>query len=211
MKWYVVCGVALCSTVAMADPMVSYGDLPPQPPAQAPHGVSLEAGPSVGRVEALQGDVMTTEGAHFATHISVSHIFYIGGELDYSQFSGTGPAQLDMGTTMLPMQPNLGTDVPLAGHAITLGGVVGARAFAGMFSGGVELGIGERNLQIHDVTASIGGGYWTTVYDARARFDVWATPRITVGAIADEELQDFHDTSIALVLGIHSLPYDAAR
>jgi hypothetical protein len=215
MKLYVACGVAFCSSVAMADP-VMFGDEPPAPPVQAPHGVSLEIGPSIGRVEALQGAVLPTEGAHFATHISISHIFYLGGEVDYSRISGNGPAQIENALPGSPTittapQPNLGMDVPLQGNATTVEALVGARAFAGMFSGGLELAVGERDLQIHDVQASIGGAYWTTVYDARVRFDVWATPRISVGAIADEALQDFHDTSIALVVGIHALPYDAAR
>jgi hypothetical protein len=200
----------------MADPAVMFGDEPPKPPVQTPHGVSLEIGPSVGRVEALQGAVLPTEGVHFATHIAIGHILYIGGGVDYSRISGNGPAQLESAlpgspTTGTTSQPNLGMNVPLEGNATTVEALVGGRAFAGMFSGGVELAVGERDLQIHDVQASVGGAYWTTVYDARVRFDVWATPRLSVGAVADEALQDFHDVSIALVLGVHSLPYDAAR
>ena len=45
-----------------------------------------------------------------------------------------------------------------------------------MFSGGLELAVGERDVNVHDMQASGGGAYWSAVYDARVRFDVWATP-----------------------------------
>src|SRR6185503_4035561 len=126
--------VVFCGSVAMADPML--GDVPPRPPEQAPHGVSLEIGPSLGRVEPVTGTVLTTEGVHFAPHVSINRICYFGGELDLARLSGDGPAEPESTMTSasnFPMQPSLGTIVPLAGTAATVEGVVGARAFAGMF------------------------------------------------------------------------------
>lgn len=213
MKRYAWLGVVFCGTAA-ADPMIEDGI--PAPPVQQPHGASLDVGAVVGRVEPLSGTVMTSEAVRIAPRIAINHVFYIAGELTVGRLSGDGPSQRDTipepGTTSNPNpDPRAGMNVALMGTAATVEAVIGARGFAGMFSGGVELAAGARSIHVEDAGDSVGQLLWTTVYDARARFDVWATPRLSVGAIAELGFEDRNDVSLGLVLGFHMMPYDAAR
>src|SRR5580704_549029 len=212
MKRLACLGVLFCGTAA-ADPMVE--DNVPAPPVQQPHGASLDVGTSIGRVEPMSGTVLTDEAVRISPHIAINHIFYIGGEFGIGRLSGNGPSQADS----LPIKgpgsglpdPNAGMVVPLAGTAATVEAVVGARGFAGIFSGGVELAAGARSVHLEDAGDSGTTLLWSTIYDARARVDVWPTPRLSVGATAELGFEDRNDVSLGLVVGFHMMPYDAAR
>ncbi len=215
MKRFAWLGVLFCGTAA-ADPMVE--DNIPAPPVQQPHGASLDVGTSIGRIEPVSGAMLTDEAVHISPRIAINHIFYIGGEFGVGRLSGTGPSQRDTipepngssGGQTNP-DPRAGMDVALEGTAATVEAVIGARGFAGMFSGGVELAAGARSVHLEDVGDSGAPLFWTTIYDARARVDVWPTPRLSVGAMAELGFENRNDVSLGLVVGFHMMPYDAAR
>jgi hypothetical protein len=202
--------------IAAADPMPESPI--PTPPVQAPHGISVDLGGMLGHVSPFSGTVLTYESIHIAPHVSISHLFYLGAEIDIGRITGDGPDQYSgiVGGAATDgngpsMSPGTGPIVPLQGSLAQIEVVAGMRAFTGPFSGGVELAAGEQDVHLHDLGIGSGGIYWNNVFDARGRFDVWITPRITFGAIADVGLANDHDVSVGLVAGFHTLAFDAAR
>lgn len=208
--------VVFCGRVAAADPMTET-DIP-APPAQQPHGLSVDLGATFGHVQPFDGTVLTAETFHVASHIAVSHLFYLGAQLDIGRLTGDGPDQqasiVRGGATDgngETMSPGAGAIMPLEGSIAQIEVVAGMRAFTGPFSGGVELAAGEQDLHVHDLGAGAGGIYWNNVFDARGRFDYWITPKLSIGAVADLGLQTYHDVSVGLVAGFHMMSYDATR
>jgi hypothetical protein len=214
---YAWLGVAAFCGTAAADPTINIGDMAdmPKPPEQAPHGVSLEVGPEIGHIAFVQAPLTTqthatTKGVHFGPHINLSRNFYLAAGLDVAWFSTNGVNQ----EQVLNYNPvdSSGMIVPIDGSFTTLTAAVGAREFVGAFSGGVELGGGVRYLQVHDVTASsLGTGYVNAVGVARARIEFWMTTHLTLTAVAEMDLQEARDVNFGIMLGAHSLRYDAAR
>jgi hypothetical protein len=215
MKKYALLVVAFCGGVAAADPMTESGV--PAPPEQNPHGFALEVGPLFGRVDlALPGKAAmtkaTAEMVHFAPHLNLNSFLYLAVGIDVGRLTATGPSQTSIVTDPTEYDPtaNMG-NVPLEGSIAQFTGAVGVRGFAGMFSGGGELAAGARSLHVENVGQTGGNGFFDTVYQLRGRFDVWPTEHLTVGALAQVDLQEFHNLSAGIVIGWHFLPYDAAR
>jgi hypothetical protein len=212
---YAWLGVAAFCGTAAADPTIDIGGAPPAP-EQAPHGLSVEAGFELGRLAFLQDPLKTdthatTEGVHVEPRINLSRYFYAALGFDVAWFNTNGVNQ-ESDPTFSGTDEN-GTIVPISGTMTTITAGIGARAFAGAFSGNVELGGGERYTALHDMgVSSYGTTYLDTVGVARASLEFWMTPHFTVAAAAEMGLQQHgHDMSFGLMLGAHALAYDAAR
>ncbi|HEY1547593.1 MAG TPA: hypothetical protein VGG28_07230 [Kofleriaceae bacterium] len=216
---YVWLGVAAFCGTAAADPMIDIGGAP-APPEQAPHPVSLDIGPEFARVGVAFPEEMgsptlhaNAEAAHIGVRVNASEHFYAVLGVDAGHLSLTGP-YIDSsvpGNPEVPGDPAHGMTESLSGTLVQMTGAVGARAFAGMFSGGAELGGGVRYTTVHDANST-----WSLVsYDpigvARGRVEFWMTPRLTLSALAEVDLQDVRDASFAITFGLHTMDYDAAR
>jgi hypothetical protein len=216
---YAWLGVAAFCGTAAADPLIDIGGAPAAP-EQAPHPLSLDVGPEFGLVgiafpqEPGSPTIRAhAEEVHVGVRLNATQHFYAVLGLDAGHLSLTGP-YLDSGSPGNPEDPGdpaHGMSTSLTGTIVQVTGAVGARAFAGMFSGGAELGGGMRYTTVHDAGSTWGMFAYDAVGVARGRVEFWMTPRLTLAALAEIDLQDLHDESIALTFGLHTMPYDAAR
>ena len=218
MKCALVGVVVFCGSAA-ADPVLLEDNVP-KAPEQAPHPLALEVGAEVGRVDIgfpqaanMPTSRATAEGVHVGVRVNATRYLYAALGVDVSHVSLTGP-YVDTGvpgSPVMPGDPGYGTTVALEGTMTKITGAVGARAFAGMFSGGVELGGGMRYYNVRESTTTWGMYAYDAVGVARGRIEFWMTPRLSLAALAEVDLQDAHDMAFAVMFGAHTMAYDAAR
>lgn len=218
MRKYAPLVVVFCGGVAAADPVAESNITPPPaPPEQDPHGISVEIGPMIGRVNVpLPGiaanTLATAEMVHFAPHINLNSFLYFGAGVDIGRLTGNGPSQPALITGAVGQDPgeNMG-NVSLEGSIAEISAAVGVRGFVSIFSGGGEIAAGYRDMHMENVGTSGGNSLFDTVYQARGRFDVWPSPRFSIGVLAELDVQELHAFSAGLMFGYHFLPYDAAN
>jgi hypothetical protein len=213
-KWpAIVFVVGVVGGTAAAEPEVNVL-APPQAPVQTPHGVWLDVGVVYGRVGG-DGQSFTTEMVQFAPHLALSHLFYVGVELDAGRLADrTGTLMQD------PLLGVVAENMDQTGEVAMAKALVGARGMVGPFSAGGELAVGVQSLVVREQLVALGGasnvdgdtGGFSTIYEAHGRFDFWATPKLTIGALATVNLVSARDDlSFGLVVGYHFLPYDGVR
>jgi hypothetical protein len=135
----------------------------------------------------------------FATRAWFGRHMYFGGEADFGQLSAdvNSPANVLARSDSMTVTNNVTGDI---GEARV---VAGASAGAGAFSGGAELATGVRYTTFRDdPNQEAGSADAAFVIEARGRLDFQVTHVLTVGAVAGVDLQDRHDVSVGLVLGM---------
>lgn len=211
----------LVGGAAVADPYY----LPPEDgmaAAPALHGSKLGGGwldfdYLWGHFTPVAGTTMTADLVRFGPRVAIGRFLYVGAEIDVGALSGASGAP----TTALArdgatspsstpgaadMMASIGGGTYVAGKALA-----GARMFLGPVSGSVELAAGVRDYVLHDAVDRSLGGYFGSAYEAHARIDLWATSKLTIGALANTDLANKSDFSVGVVLGVHFRRYDGAR
>jgi hypothetical protein len=206
--------VGMVGGTAAAEPEVNVL-APPMAPAQNPHGLWLDFGVVYGRVGGA-GQSFTTEMVQFAPHLALSHLLYAGAEFDGGRLADRTGTLMQDPTTGLVIANNIENTGEVAMAKL----LVGARGMVGLFSAGGELAVGFQDLVVREQLVANAGaaiadgdtGGFSTTYEARGRFDFWATPKLTIGALATVNMVSARDDlSIGLVVGVHFLPYDGIR
>jgi len=143
---------------------------------------------------------VTAKLIRFGTRAWFGRHAYFGGEADFGQISvdTNDPANALARTDS--MMPPTNTVTGEIGEARV---VLGASTSAGAFSGGAELASGVRYTTFRDDPHQEAGfADAAFVVEARGRLDLQITRVLTVGAVAGVDLQDRHDVSVGLVLGM---------
>jgi hypothetical protein len=213
-KWpAIVLAVGVVGGTAAADPEVNVL-APPLAPVQTPHGIWLDVGVVYGHVGG-DGQSFTTEMVQFAPHLALNRLIYVGAELDAGRLTNRS------GTLMQdPLKGVVATNIEDSGDIAMAKALIGARAMVGLFSAGGELSVGIQNLSVREQLVALGGasnvdgdtGGFSTIYEAHGRIDFWATPKVSIAALATVNLVSARDDlSMGLVVGYHFLPYDGVR
>jgi hypothetical protein len=214
-KWpTIVLVLGVVGGTAAADPEVNVL-APPPVPAQKPHGLWLDFGVVYGHVGG-DGQGFTTEMVQLAPHLALSRLIYVGAEFDGGRLADRTGTLMQDPTTGLVIASNIEDSGEVAMAKL----LVGARALVGPFSAGGELAVGLQSLIVREQLVANAGaaiadgdtGGFSTTYEARGRFDFWATPKLTIGALASVNIVSAReDLSMGLVVGVHFLPYDGVR
>ncbi|HEX7703990.1 MAG TPA: hypothetical protein VF403_24780 [Kofleriaceae bacterium] len=179
-----------------------------QSPAQT-SGMWLDFGAGVDRVVAGNGNVYNGQFVRFAPLTTIQRHFYIGAEIDVGSFDGT-PIPTDSASrgTMTGGGSTMTADAQ-AGTLCAAKAVAGARAMAGIFSGGVELASGIQYTELTTTagTNNVGHG----VIEARGRLDLWFSPHVSIGGMVGTDLTEKNNMTAGLQLGFHFEPYDHSR
>ena len=207
----VVASLFVAGTAA-ADPEIIVGPSDTAPVARAVYvdqrpptsGMWIDFGAGVQRIAPGNGSVYDGKFVRFAPLTTIHRHFYLGAEIDVGSFddNATKPTSAARGgsTTM----------DGVTGALCSAKVVVGARAMAGIFSGGVELAGGVQYTELTTVslgTNEIGRG----VIEARGRLDLWFSPHVSIGGMVGTDLTEKDNMTAALQLGFHFEPFDHSR
>jgi hypothetical protein len=204
----VVASLFIAGTAA-ADPELVIGPSDVAPNADAAYaayasrhqaGMWLDFGVGVDRVAPGNGGVYQGQFVRFAPQAVLSRHFYVGAELDIGRFDGNAVANdstaaRGTGSVMAPSGVTGTTGAAMA--------LVGARATAGIVSGGVELAGGVR---IDSVTNSsmVSTGANGGVIEAHGRLDLFVTPGLSVGGMVGTDLTEKDNMTATLQLSFHT-------
>jgi hypothetical protein len=143
--------------------------------------------------------LVTAKIVRFATRAWFGRHAYFGGEADFGQLS----VDINSPANVLARSDSMTTTNDVTGEIGEARVVLGASAGAGAFTGGAELASGIRYTTFRDDPNQPGGFADTNfVIEARGRLDFQLTRVFTVGAVAGVDLQDRHDVSVGLMLGM---------
>lgn len=198
MKSALALAVILASSVAAADPMDAEYLLH----RSRDTGMWLDLGAMWERVDPGNGEGYAGKLVHFAPHVMLNRMFYLGGEVEIGTITGTSQALLaSRGGVMQPVDPSV------HGSLAAIKGVVGLRARAGMITGGAELAAGIRHANLEDaMDVEITGVADKTVVEAHGRLDLWVSRALSIGAIAGVDLLDSTNVMVGIDLGLHFEP-----
>ena len=142
---------------------------------------------------------VTGKLVRFATRAWFGRHAYFGGEADFGQLS----VDVDSPANVIARSDSMTATNNVTGEIGEARVVLGASTSAGAFSGGAELASGVRYTTFRDdPTQEAGYADATFVIEARGRLDFQLTRVLTVGAVAGVDLQDRHDVSVGLMLGM---------
>jgi hypothetical protein len=173
-------------------------------------GMWIDAGAGVERIHPGDNNTYGAEFLRFAPQASIDQHIYIGAELDVGQIdrviaSNNGTPR----TTGMDPAP---TDLGATGSVVATKAFIGARAIAGIVSGGAELAGGIR----HEGLSNKYGAETVlsadqAVFEVHAHLEAWVTPKLTVGGIVGVDLADSQNLMMGLQVGLHFDRYDHAR
>lgn len=142
---------------------------------------------------------VTAKLVRFETRAWFGRHMYFGGEADFGQLS----VDVDTPANILARSDSMTVTNNVTGEVGDALVVVGASTGAGAFSGGAELASGIRYTTFRDDPNQEAGFADTElVLEARGRLDLQLTRVFTLGAVAGVDLQDRHDVSVGLMLGM---------
>ena len=199
MKIAAIAAVLLVSTVAAAEPI----DVAYQRYQHRETGMWLDLGAMWERVDPGNGEGYAGKLVRFAPSVMLNRMFYLGGEVDIGTITGTSAQSLARGEggTMQPVDPSV------HGSLAAIKGVVGARARAGLFTGGLELAMGLRHAALEDaMNREITALADKPVVEAHGRLDAWVSRAVSVGAIVGVDLYDGTNVMFGIDLGFHYEP-----
>lgn len=203
-----IAAILLAAATASADPETIDPEVVYYHHHQPSSGLWLDVGALWARVDAGTDAAYSGKLVRFAPHASIGRTFYLGAEVDIGTIDGAAPAAMPLGRGSSSTMPLAG----VTGSLAAIKGVAGARLFAGPISAGAELAAGMRHAAVEDmygkeVTAVGDHG----VVEAHARLDWWATPGLTLGALAGVDVLDSTNLVFGVELGVHFTDYDNVR
>lgn len=164
----------------------------------------LELGAMRARIAMPGGHQVQGWALSFSPRLPLKHHLYAGGELDRGDVAGSI-------ITPAAFRESGGNDGPtsdVVGNYTSVRVLLGVRARAGAISAGGELAGGFYREQFNDPhgvqLATVEAN--STQLEARARMDLWVTPRLSLGAMVGAD--NHQDLSAGLILGVHVAPYD---
>jgi hypothetical protein len=170
-------------------------------------GMWIDFGAGVDRVAPGNGGVYNGQYVRFAPQATLNRHFYIGAELDIGSFDGNAIASdsnaaRGAGSIMAPAGITGTTGAAMA--------LFGARAIAGIVSGGVELAGGVQHDVVTD-SSMVSNGSVRAVVEAHGRLDLWVSPHLSIGGMVGADLTEKDNMTATLQLGFHFVPYDHTR
>ena len=161
------------------------------------------------RVAMEDGYAVVGEAIRFAPHVPVGHNVYIGAELDTGSLSGRVPTSPTYRTTGGEMLPS----ADASGKFGAVRALIGVRLRFGMLSVAGEFAAGVHAADLRDAYGQEVSATRmdSTELSARARADLWLSPRFTVGVLAGAGLDDSHDATAGVMVGYHFGNYDGMR
>lgn len=161
------------------------------------------------RVAMEDGYSVVGEAIRFAPHVPIGHSFYIGAELDTGSLSGRVPTSPTYRTTGGEMQPAAAA----SGKFGAVRALVGVRVRFGIVSVAGEFAAGVHAADLQDAYGQeiSATRMDSTELSARARADLWLSPRFTVGVLAGAGLDNSSDATAGVMVGYHFGNYDGMQ
>jgi hypothetical protein len=186
----ILVALVLVSATAAADPY--------ECTLRAPsHETWLDFGMEWVRVDPGNNASYTGEMVRFAPNVMLGHALFAGAELDVGSIGGL--AQAD--TLARSTEPY---DPAVHGSLAAAKAIAGLRTRTHYFSAGAELAAGIRHASLsNSYNVQLAGAVDQGVVEAHGRLDFWATPGLTVGALAGLDLFDARNVAFGLQLGLH--------
>jgi hypothetical protein len=192
---------------AAADPELVFGPSDTAPNVDTTYvsqretsGMWIDFGVGVDRVAPGNGGVYSGQFVRFAPQVTLNRHFYLGAELDIGSFDGNAVANdsnVARGAGSV-MAPNGVTGTTGAAMAL-----FGARANAGIVSGGVELAGGVRNDMVTNFSM-VSNESARGVIEAHGRLDLRVTPLLSIGGMVGTDLTEKDNMTATLQLGFHT-------
>ena len=175
---------------------------------QPSSGVWVDVGALWARVDPGNGIGYQGRLVRFAPHAMIGKVFYVGADIDIGTITSA--------TIQSPTAPRTTTDpqmdTTIGGSLAAMKAVAGARVLAGSLSASAELAAGIRHASLDNAGGiEIVGVGDKGIVEAHARLDWWATPKLTLGALAGIDVFDSTNLVFGLEVGVHFVPYDHTR
>jgi hypothetical protein len=165
---------------------------------QQPHESWIDVGMEWVRVDPGNSAAYTGKAARFAPNVMVGHALFVGAELDVGSIGGDAPPGALARGSGEPYDP------AVHGSLAAAKAIVGLRTHAHAFSAAAELAAGIRHASLANASnVELASAIDQGVVEAHGRLDFWATPGLTIGALAALDLFDGRNVAFGLQVGLH--------